>query len=322
MNKLFRYINQNRRVIRITLIFIIFIIIFIQVILDNIKKNQETNNYKNTSKDGSYNYGVSTSKNINSESNNSVISDKSIITGETVNSEKLSNDSEIIKNFLDCCKEEKISKAYDLLSDDCKNEMFPSINSFKFNYYDTIFGQGEKIYTIENWSGNTYKVNISDNILSTGDSQNDNNYQDYITIKDDKLNINNFIGKQEVNSQNENNGLIVKVINKLQYIDYTEYEIEFDNERNYSILIDDLSDVDSMYIVDENDVHYSAYTNEIPSYNLSLDAGNKVNMKIKYSCKYSSTRKIKEMDFTRISLNYEGNEEIDNYFDKIYVTIL
>ena len=46
---------------------------------------------------------------------------------------------QIIIKFIDYCNSGEINSAYELLSDDCKQILFPSIESFLNNYYNRIF---------------------------------------------------------------------------------------------------------------------------------------------------------------------------------------
>ena len=65
----------------------------------------------------------------------SIASDTSPITGEQItNSQK--NTVKLIDNFATYCNNGDIDSAYNLISSDCKNQMYPSKENFKKTYYD------------------------------------------------------------------------------------------------------------------------------------------------------------------------------------------
>ena len=55
-----------------------------------------------------------------------------------------------------------------MLTDKCKELVYPSLKSFKLNYYDNVFKGEKKAYSFENWFGNTYYVKLTSDALSTG----------------------------------------------------------------------------------------------------------------------------------------------------------
>lgn len=174
MNKLIRMFNQNRRAV-IVIIFIIALIIIIIQTLNSIieEKNDEVsrNNLNNTNS--------STNENSTTISKNNV----SVITEEEVKSNI--SDTKIIEEFVEYCNKKDTEKAYNMLTDDCKNLMFQNINKFKTGYIDRIF-YIDRLYTLENWfqttNLNTYYIKYIEDILSTGNATSNNNIGDYITV--------------------------------------------------------------------------------------------------------------------------------------------
>lgn len=63
----------------------------------------------------------------------------------------------LIKNFIDYNQKEKFEEAYFLLSERCKEEMFPTIESYKDNYYNKYFTQEENA-EVEYVSNNIYRI--------------------------------------------------------------------------------------------------------------------------------------------------------------------
>ena len=115
--------------------------------------------------------------------------------------ENLKNATDTIYKFVDYCNKQEIEKAYNLITEECKQQMYPTLDAFKNAYYGDVFNGKQRTCTIENWVGDIYKVRMGEDILSTGK---DTGYakEDYITIKkvdnEYKLNINNYIGTTKI----------------------------------------------------------------------------------------------------------------------------
>ena len=234
----------------------------------------------------------------------------SVVSGETI-TQTQKDQLTILDNFIKYCNENKINEAYALLSDDCKNEMYPKVENFKQSYYNAIFSGGYKNVSVENWIGNIYKVKFINDALSTGVYDKQNTIQDYITLVCDsqgnvKLNINNYIGKQDINKENESYNIKTKVIEKHTYMDYETYTFEVTNNSNTTILLNNNNNMDTMYLADENSLRYNAYVQEIPQTNLQIALKETKRITIKYYNKYESSRKINKIVFGKVVLDYNA----------------
>ena len=304
MYKLIRFYNQNRgKIIKIILI-IVFVIAIIQLLnfftkQDN--KNKTTNNNVNIN---------------NSTYSKEVVTDKSAITGETISESKLKKASEIINDFLNYCNDGNYNEAYDVLTDECKDEMYPTIDDFKKIYYDNTFGGEKKSFTIENWMDNTYHVNISENSLATGKISEDNTKQDYITViekdKTYKLNINNYIGRKSLNKVTEIKKIKFTIQSVDTYMDYQTYNIQVENNTDNTILLDTGENTKSLYLLDSNRMKYYFYNNELIKEKLKIQGKYITTIKIKFNNSYSSSRTIKKMIFSNVILNYEDYNKTED----------
>ena len=108
MNKFIRFYNQNRYIVWIIVLSIVAFIAIIQI-LDNFLYEENIAN-----------------KNINNSNNSSINYNYSVITGQEVNS----NISEIIDEFIEKCNNGQVEDAYDMLSDECKIILYPSLEDF------------------------------------------------------------------------------------------------------------------------------------------------------------------------------------------------
>ena len=304
MHNLIRFYNQNRRTIFIIILVIVLLLILIQI-LNEISK-------KNSSRD-IINTDTKISENLDGE----VISDKSAVSGTTISKDTLKSDTEIIKEFMEYGNSGDIENAYNLLSESCKNNLFQNIDEFNKFYFDVIFGQSKKIYTIENWSGKTYRIKISEDLLSTGDLNGGMTRQDYITIVEEdgnkKLNVNGFIENINIDKEENFERLNIRIVSEDKYMDYTTFTFEITNNSGIAVLLDTLENFDSMFIQDSNGVKYNAYASLLTNRDLLIDSNSKKQITIKYFSKYNSTRKIKNIVFSNLILKYYGDEYINGY---------
>ena len=83
--------------------------------------------------------------------------------------------------------------AYNMLTDKCKEEMYPSLQNFVDNYYTNKFST-PKNYIITKVNAYVYKVDLKESSVNTGKISEDS-IQDFIIVQDNKLNINEDIEK-------------------------------------------------------------------------------------------------------------------------------
>ncbi len=302
MYRFIRWYNQNRKIIWIIIGIIALVILVIQLFnywskVDNEKILQETNQIQNSNEVKEY---------------NSVTLDEtqSTITGENLSSDQLS-EVDTIDMFIEYCNNQQISEAYALLTEDCKQEMYSTEEVFREAYYDKVFENTKKNVGVENWIDNIYKISINDDFLSTGKYTKENTKQDYITVEEQddtyKLNINNYIGKKEINKSNEQDGIQIEVLEEKTYMDYQIFKIRVKNNSENAIILDDRQDINAMYIEDKNGIQYPAYTHEIGEADLEVSPRETKEIEIKYYSKYGSEKEIDKLVFSRVILNYKTN---------------
>lgn len=307
MYRLMRFYNQNKKaIIRAILIIALFFILLI-IFNNNAKNNNKTSN---------------TNTSIEKVISNSVSTDRSLVTGESVDSKTINEDAQLIENFLNYCKAKDLKQAYSLISSSCKEQQFQTEEDFKNVYIDILFKNTNIIYTIENWYNNTYKITIKENALTTGKVAKFDK-QDYITVlKEDgrkKLNVNNFINEKNINVQQNFNGIKVSIINEQQYMDYTIFNLEIENNTDVKVLMDDLENIKSIYIQDDNKAKYNLYTHEIEKKDLLILPKQSKKISLKFYSKYISTKIINKMVFSGVIVDYgtENSDQKTNYIIEI-----
>lgn len=311
MNRFMRWYNQNRKTLWKVIGIIVIVIVVIQLINHYYKVRNEEELNNNQIQNATTN--SSTNSNYNSvrvDDNNSVLS------GDEMSSSQ-EEQIKIIDTFVDYCNKGDVESAYQLLTDECKQEMYPQLDNFINSYYNETFANSEKDVSVENWTDNIYKVQIHENMLATGKYSKETTKQDYITVietEDEqyRLNINGYIERDEINKSKEDKQIKITVKYADTYMDYAKYTIEVTNNSNQTILLDDRSNVESMYIRDDNGNHYPAYTHEINSAELEVSPRETKEITIKYYSKYGSNKDINRLVFSKMILNYGAYEIFEN----------
>lgn len=297
MYKLIRFFNQNKNQIIKIGVFIIFLFIILQLL----NKLAQINN-----KESIENVTVSNTSSTTQNDNKGLISNKSAVNGGEVSKENLKNATDTIYEFVDYCNKQEIEKAYNLITEECKKQMYPTLDSFKNAYYGDVFNGKQRTCTIENWVNDIYKVRMGEDILSTGK---DTGYakEDYITIKkvdnEYKLNINNYIGTTKIEKTTTNDNITMEVLSKNTYKDYEEYTIKVTNKTNGIIKLDTTTSTKTTYIEDSNGRKYSYYSNELTDETLTFQRGQTADVTIKFYSPYISTKSIKAIVFSNIIFN-------------------
>lgn len=303
MNKFIRKFNQNRNMIFLDIFIVISVIIAIYFVNGIFKKKHQEE-----------------AKNMVVENTTEIIQRTPAVTDKEISKKTNESNINIIDNFIKLCNEQNPKDAYNLISEDCKKEVFPTEQIFINNYYSKIFN-AQRQYKYESWSaiGNsyTYKIKLynDDNLLSTGGA-NTTYVEEYYTIvrnsKEEKLNINNFINKNELNVENSSTNISIKVKEVAKFFDYETYTIEVKNKTNKEILLDSKEKTNTMYLLDENQNKYVSYSHEIANDKLWLRAGETRSIKIKFTKSYSSEIEIKGIVFSDIILDYNEYKNTSN----------
>lgn len=292
MNKFVRFYNQNKEQLFITLIIIVMIITVIQILNRFAKNDKEEENIINNQE------VVSEQQQIAEDSKQSVISNNK------VDEDEFKAESRVIDNFIKYCNNGKVEQAYNLLTDECKQNIYPTVNDFANNYVSKMF-KTYKTYSIQNYIDNTYIIRLTEDMLSTGKSNNGVAYQDYFTIQNNKLNINEYLGRKTINSSGESNKIKISVLYKDVFMDYEKYTIEVYNGTQKNIKVDSLEGTKSIYLENSNQLKFPSYSHELIHSLLEIPQGGTRKLEVKFYNKYISTNQVERMTFSDIILDYD-----------------
>ena len=199
MNKYIRYYNQNRKAIWLIIIVIIFVIVIIQLL---------NSFYADAKKEKNSNQEI-----ISEEKKDIEKKSESMVQGGIGSYEKKEEYTKLIEQFLDYCCNNQPGEAYKLLTNDCKEKLYPTEKVFETEYYNQKFSQS-KTYDFQLWSAVNktyiYLVKIYDDMLSAGIVSNQKYIQDYYSvIQEDnvyRLSINSYIKNVNYQSEEESAG--------------------------------------------------------------------------------------------------------------------
>lgn len=180
---------------------------------------------------------------------------KAVMDDSTVPSKLQEPINELISKFVGYCNNKEYAQAYNLISEDCKQALYPSLADFK-KYVDNIY-KSKKIYNIQNFSnvGKTYiyDVRILNDILSTG--TNDGGYVYYeekFVMKDTKnglkMSIGGFIAKEDLNIVTEDEYLKFNIEYKLVDYETETYVVSITNRTQYPIILQDTTISDEVQL--------------------------------------------------------------------------
>lgn len=309
MYKLIRFFNQNRINILIAILAIIFILVVINV-FDNVAKENNKIAQNNVE-----------DKNSTSEDNYEEQS-KSLISGEEVSEQYQDTFGQLIDGFMEACFQGDEERAYEMLSQECKEELYPSCQNFIDKYCKDKFTE-DRTYSFQVWSAKQpyiYKIKIFEDMLSSGKANTDY-IEDYYTIVEEdgeyKLNISSFIGKSDQNIENTQNGVKVKIECINIYCNYLIYTLEVENQTDKTVLLDRRKETDETYLVDKSGALYHALLYENTEEDLLVNPNEKKQIEIKFSCVYQENTTIAGLVFSKVIPDYgeykQNMEEYNNF---------
>lgn len=232
-----------------------------------------------------------------------------------------SNSVEItMASFVNYCNSKELVNAYEMLTDECKKAMFPTIEDFERIYINNIYNV-KRNYDLARWSteGNkiTYLVTLYEDMLTTGG--NSKSTQEYCTfIKQDdetyKLNINNYIYGQNLNVEKSVDGIVIKVKHVNVYQEYEELEVTVTNNRNTTICLTE--NKNNVYLEKPQNTKYSSINSRFDRNELILlEAKKERTFNIKFNKQYDTYNMGGELVIEDVILDYDkylnSEDEVD-----------
>ncbi len=250
------------------------------------------------------------------------------IKGSDISEEEFKEDSNLVNTFLEFCNNKNVEDAYYLLSDECKEEKYPTIEEFKEFYYDYIFDKKREC-VLQAWISTSdyivYKVRYTNDMLSTGTYNENNVYQDYITLNrknnTEKISIGSFVDSEECNIVTKTDEIEATVVKKKIYLEDEEYEIKIKNNTDKTILLDNLKSNTTIWLT-ASGMQYRPYFNKLFSNNFEIEPGETQTITLRFMKNLSSNKKSKAIQFLNVIKDYDAyKENEETYTDIIEIKI-
>lgn len=254
---------------------------------------------------------------------------ETIIKGSNISEEQYQTDKTLVDTFLEYCNNGKVEEAYSLLSDECKQYKYSTIDIFKSSYYNDIF-KTKKQFNLQSWISTskytTYKIRYTNDILATGNYDESEIYQDYITLtkknESEKISIGSFITSEEMDKTTKKDEIEAKVTKKNTYIEDEEYEIYITNNSENTILLDTLESSNNTKLVTDDGNTHKTYAGKLLKSQLTIKSGQTKKLTLKFKKLASNSSKSKYIEFYKVIKNYENySQDKENYTDTMDLKI-
>ena len=169
-------------------------------------------------------------------------------TGQTVPDNLKQPINTLVDTYFNYCNTKQYDKAYAMLSQECKNIYYPTLQDFK-DYVDLVFNEN-KVYYMQNYSNYNnvyiYRIRIMEDILKTGlTGESDiQYYEEKIAISQDAsgklwLSIREFITTEPMDVVYEDDYMKVRVLQRDVFYENETYTVEVKNKSDYIMVLAD-----------------------------------------------------------------------------------
>ena len=217
--------------------------------------------------------------------------------------------SNVVDEFIEFCNNGQIENAYEMLSEECKKNIYPSLEDFTKKYYNKIFSK-KRAYNCQAWISqgitHTYRIDFTEDMLATGSPAQTSIVDYYTVVKNNdeyKLNINKYIGNQFINKAGNQDEIIIYIQKKNVYMDYEIYTLEIVNNTTSTIKLDNMESTDNIYLEDNNGQKYFWYNHEILESDIVIEKRRTQKIDVKFNKEYNTNIQIEKMVFEKIMID-------------------
>ena len=216
-----------------------------------------------------------------------------------------------MRSFVKYCNNREIESAYKMLTEECKQAMFPTKEDFEKIYINNIYNV-KREYDIVKWATEDnktiYHVTLYGDILSSGSA--DNYTQEYYTFVQDengnyKLNVNNYLYGEKRAQEATQRKIKVKITNVDVYEGYEEAQIEVTNNSSQTICLTGNKYVKNIYLQNSGGATYSSFNSEFDNEEIIMNPGSVKYFSVKFNKAYSVSNKAQYLILSDVILDYE-----------------
>ena len=193
----------------------------------------------------------------------------------------------LIDTYMNYCNNKEYEKAYNLITDDCKKNVYPTLEQFQ-GYIDEVFEGKKKIYNIQSYSivdnKYIYNIRILDDILANGTTDGYYYYEEKFALIEQngeiKLSIGDFIESKTPNTVVEDENMSIVLTNVSVDYEKETYSVKVTNKTDKYIVFADNTQTDEI-LLDLGDqtrrpnnmqlAYFFVSPNATREYNISFD---------------------------------------------------
>lgn len=310
-----RFYNQNRKTIWLMIIVILFVLFIINA-LNNFyaKRSRSSDNSTSQQLNGNKTY---------------VNESQAMVQGQITSEKKQQEFGELMDEFLGYCNNNQVQEAYGLLSNNCREKLYPTQDAFYNEYYSKIF-DSKKSYEFQLWSAidktYVYLVKIFKDMLSTGIAGDQNYIQEYISIVEEgsqyRVNVGGLVKNIEYNDSSEESGIKIEIVESDEYMDYTIYHFKVTNNTTKNILLGLIDDENSINVEDNQGNEFNSGLMEQVEDDLIVGTNSTKDIEIRFNRSYSTQTEARRINFTNIIKDYDAfNQNRQAYEDVVEITV-
>lgn len=185
---------------------------------------------------------------------------------------------EMINEYVKYCNDGNYQKAFDMLSEDCKNYAFNNDITEFMNHVLTKMPT-PKVHAIQSYSKTNYndktmyiyEIKYTDDLLASGLTNEEYKYtQENMTFFKGEdgieMTVGNYIYHTDIKSISENDYLKIDVIDKVVNYSMETYEVKFTNRSNYIVVVADGQETDEVLLILGNESRQSGALDNIVLY--------------------------------------------------------
>lgn len=220
------------------------------------------------------------------------------------------NSEDVIKAFIYFCNNGKIDSAYEMISDSCKEELYPSKEIFISDYYNKYFQDYREINLSEYNSEGTYRVNFLNDMLASGSTEQQVVNTDYITVLSKrKIAVSRFISRENTEKIGSNQYVRCTVLRKVTYVDHYEMVVKVDNLISADMYLDDINENGSIYCIGQDGGKYKINIQNYTEEDLKLSGNESKTITLEFDKSYNFEN-VSSILFENIRIiNYEYGDE-------------
>ena len=232
--------------------------------------------------------------------------------GSSIKKQDAIENEDIIESFIKSCNDGDVASAYNMLSEDCKELIYPSqetfANEYRNLYFDTKRECGKDLaYNGEDTE--IYRIQLYKSSIETGEIDTSPISDYYTIIKDEngnkKLNINRYIKTEYTDKSEEYKGIKIRLTRRDIYFDEEYCTFMVENSTSNSISLRTGDSLKTIYMVANNLTTYVAPGNEINDLTSMVEAKQNKEVRIRFNKGYRGMDDITAIVFSDIVPDYK-----------------